>query len=61
MLTRLFSATMISSIKSGGPTGAKYENLSQEIIDLEAEPLAEMEKQDGMAEKLAIMYGSKLD
>ena len=61
-LTRLFSAPMINSIKSGSPTGAKYEKMSQkEIIDLEAKPLAEMEQQDGMAEKLAVMYGGKLD
>jgi putative FmdB family regulatory protein len=60
--TRLFSAPMINSIKSGSPTGAKYEKMSKkEIIDLEAKPLAEMEQQEGMAEKLAIMYGGKLD
>ena len=59
---RLFSAPMVNNIKSGSPTGAKYEKLSKkEIIDLEAKPLAEMEQQEGMAEKLAIMYGGKLD
>ena len=61
-LTRLFHAPMINNIKSGSPTGAKYEKMSsKEIIDLEAKPLAEMEQQEGMAEKLAIMYGGKLD
>ena len=59
---RLISPPMINSIKSGSPTGAKYEKMSKkEIIDLEAEPLAAMEQQEGMAEKLAIMYGGKLD
>jgi hypothetical protein len=53
---------MINSIKSTSPTGAKYEKLSKrEIIDMEAAPLAEMEQQEGMAEKLSIMYGGKLD
>ena len=52
----------VNSIKSGSPTGAKYEKLSKKnIIDLEAPPLAEMEKQEEMAEKMAIMYGGKLD
>lgn len=59
---RRISLPRVNSIKSGSPTGAKYEKLSKkDIIDLEAEPLAEMEQQDGMAEKMAIMYGGKLD
>ena len=59
---RRISAPMINSIKSGSPTGAKYEKMSRkEIIDKEAEPLAAMEQQEGMAEKMAIMYGGKLD
>jgi putative FmdB family regulatory protein len=61
-LRRLIVSPMINSIKSTSPTGAKYEKLSKrEIIDMEAAPLAEMEQQEGMAEKLAIMYGGKLD
>lgn len=61
-LQRLISAPRINSLQSTSPTGAKYERLTkQEIIDQESEPLAEMEKQEGMAEKLAIMYGGKLD
>jgi hypothetical protein len=53
---------MINSVKSSSPTGAMYEKMSKkEIIDKEAEPLAAMEQQEGMAEKLAIMYGGKLD
>jgi putative FmdB family regulatory protein len=59
---RLISAPMINSVKSSSPTGAMYEKMSKkEIIDKEAEPLAAMEQQEGMAEKLAIMYGGKLD
>ena len=59
---KLISAPMINTIKSGSPTGAKYEKLSdKEIIDIEAEPLAAMEQQEGMAEKMAVMYGGKLD
>ena len=61
-LRRLIAPPMINSIKSTSPTAAKYEKLSKkEIIDMEAAPLAEMEQQEGMAEKLAIMYGGKLD
>ena len=59
---KLISPPMINIIKSTSPTGAKYEKLSKkEIIDMEAAPLAAMEKQEGMAEKLAIMYSGKLD
>ena len=59
---KLISPPMINSIKSGSPTGAKYEKMSKkEIIDKEAEPLAAMEQQEGMAEKMALMYGGKLD
>ena len=59
---KLILAPMINTIKSGSPTGAKYEKMSKkEIIDKEAAPLAAMEEQGGMAEKLAIMYGGKLD
>ena len=61
-VNRIISAPMINTIKSGSPTGAKYEKLSKkEVIDMEGPPLAEMEKQEGMKEKLAIMYGGKLD
>lgn len=59
---RLISAPMINTIRSGSPTGAKYERLSKkEIMDMEGPPLAAMEEQEGMKEKLAIMYGGKLD
>ena len=59
---RLISPPMINTIKSGSPTGAKYEKLSKkEIIDMEGPPIAAMEEQEGMAEKLAIMYGGALD
>ena len=59
---KCISAPMINSLKSSSPTGAKYERLSKkEIIDMEAEPLAAMEQQEGMAEKLAIMYGGYID
>ncbi len=59
---KLISLPMINTIKSGSPTGARYEKLSKkEIVDMEAAPLAAMEEQDGMKEKLAIMYGGKLD
>ena len=59
---KLVSAPMINTIKSGSPTGAKYEKLSQkEVIDMEAAPLAAIEEQEGMAEKLALMYCGKLD
>ena len=59
---KLISQPMINIIKSGSPTGARYEKMSKkEIIDMEAKPLAAMEQQEGMAEKLAIMYGGKLD
>ena len=59
---KLISAPMINSIKSSSPTGAKYEKLTKkEIIDVEAPPLAAMEQQEGMKEKLEIMYGGKLD
>lgn len=61
-LRRLIAPPMVNSIKSTSRTGAKYEKLSKrEIIDMEAAPLAEMEQQEGMAEKLSIMYGGKLD
>ena len=53
---------MINTIKPGSPTGAKYEKMNKkEIIDMEAAPLPAMEEQEGMAEKLALMYGGKLD
>lgn len=56
------SLPMLNWVKSGSPTGAKYEQMTtKEIIDMEAEPLAAMEQQDGMAEKMAIMYGGKMD
>ena len=59
---KLISSPMINSIKSGSPTGAKYEKLTKkEIIDKEAAPLAGLGEQEGMAEKLAIMYGGTLD
>ena len=59
---KLISVPMINTIKSGSPTGAKYEKLTEkEIINKEAPPLAAMEEQEGMREKLAIMYGGKLD
>ena len=59
---RLISSPMINTVQSGSPTGARYEKLSQkEIIDIEGPPLAAMAEQEGMAEKLAIMYGGKLD
>ena len=59
---RLISPPMLNTIKSGSPTGAMYEKLSKkEIMDKEGAPLAEMEQQEGMAEKMAIMYGGKLD
>lgn len=59
---KLISAPMINTIKSGSPTGARYEKMSKkEIIDVESPPLVAMEQQDGMKEKMAIMYGGKLD
>ena len=59
---KLISAPMINTVKSSSPTGAKYEKLTKkEIIDIEAPPLAAMEQQEGMKEKMAIMYGGKLD
>ena len=59
---KLISPPMINTIKSSSPTGARYEKMSRkEIIDMEAEPLVTMEQQEGMAEKLAFMYGGKLD
>lgn len=59
---RVISPPMINTIKSGSPTGTKYEKLSQkEIMDIEGPPLAALEQQEGMKEKLAIMYGGKLD
>ena len=59
---RLISAPMINTIKSGSPTDAKYEKMSKkEIVDKEAAPLAATEDQEGMAEKLSLMYGGKLD
>ena len=59
---KLFSPPMLNTIKSGSPTGAKYEKLTpKEIAHKEAEPLAAMEGQDGMAEKLKIMYSGKVD
>ena len=59
---KLISAPMINSLKSSSPTGAKYEKLSKkEVIDMEAAPLAALEQQEGMAEKMALMYGGKID
>src|SRR2546425_6713107 len=59
---KLISLPMINKIKSGSLTGAKYEKLSTtELMKKEAEPLAAVEKQEGMKEKLQIMYGGKLD
>ena len=59
---RLISPPMINTLKSTSPTVAKYEKLSKkEVVDMEADPLAAMELQEGMAEKMAIMYGGKLD
>ena len=59
---KLISSPMINTVKSSSPTGAKYEKLSKkEIIDIEGPPLAAMEQQEGMKEKMAIMYGGKLD
>ena len=59
---KLIAVPMLNTVKSGGPTGAKYEKLStKEITDMEAEPLVAMEQQEGMAEKLAMMYGGNFD
>ncbi len=59
---RLIAAPMINTVKSSSPTGAKYEKLTKkEIIDKEMPPLAAMEQQEGMKEKMEIMYGGKLD
>ena len=53
---------MINTVKSSSPTGAMYEKLTKkEIIDKEAPPLVAMEQQEGMKEKMEIMYGGKLD
>ncbi|MBI3302727.1 MAG: zinc ribbon domain-containing protein [Deltaproteobacteria bacterium] len=59
---KLISLPMLNKIKSGSPTGARYEKLSAtELVKKEAKPLAAVEKQEGMKEKLQIMYGGKLD
>ena len=59
---RLISPPMVNTIKSGSPTGAKYEKMGhKEIVQKEWEPLAAMEAQEGMREKMQIMYSGALD
>jgi putative FmdB family regulatory protein len=61
-ITKLISAPMLNRIKSRSPTGATYERLTRtELMQREAPPLAAMEKQEGMKEKLELMYSGKLD
>lgn len=59
---KLISAPMVNRIKSTSRTGATYERLTPtELMQREAQPLAAIEKQEGMKEKLEIMYSGKLD
>ena len=61
-IKKLISAPMLNRIKSRSPTGATYEHLTPtELMQREAPPLAAMEQQEGMKEKLEIMYSGKLD
>ena len=61
-IEKLISAPRLNRIKSRSPTGATYEQLTPtELMQREAPPLAAMEQQEGMKEKLEIMYSGKLD
>ena len=59
---RLISAPMLNTIKSGSPTGAKYEKMAdKEVQNMEDEPIAEMEKDEEMAQTLRIMRSGAID
>jgi len=61
-IEKLISAPRLSRINSRSPTGATYERLTPtELMQREAPPLAAMEQQEGMKEKLEIMYSGKPD
>jgi len=61
-IEKLISAPRLSRINSRSPTGATYERLTPtELMQREAPPLAAMEQQAGMQEKLESMYSGKLD
>ena len=61
-IKKLISAPSLNTIKSTSPTGASYEKLTtREVFNRDGPRLAEMEKQEGIKEKLQLMYSGKLD
>ena len=61
-IRKTITAPMLNTIKSTSPTGAKYEKLTpKELMNKEGPRLAEIEKQEGLQEKIRLMYTGKLD
>lgn len=61
-IAKTITAPMLNTLRSTSPTGAKYEKMTtRELINKEGPRLAEIQKQEGLEEKIRLMYSGKLD